>query len=237
MVDIIKDLGLRLQPKRISVDYELAAINSFKEAFSGAKILGCFFHLTKNIKKRLGDYHLLGRYNNDAEFAVNVRMVSALAFVRIADLDEAVDELSAALPNELQELLQWFEDNYIGRPNRRGNGRRPPLFHPEIWSVYDRVISETDRTNNHAEAAHRRLQCELSMDHPTIWKFINTLKKIQCGRDVFYEKLRAGFEPPHKLKKYVQADIRIKNIVTEYTTTRTFVEYLKAIAHNYEMAA
>ncbi len=52
-----------------------------------------------------------------------------------------------------------------------------------MWNVYDRVLNDQDRTNNHAEAAHRRVQTELGMDHPTIWKLIDGLQKVQKGRE------------------------------------------------------
>jgi len=44
----------------------------------------------------------------------------------------AIDALDAYLPEELQPLLEWFEDNYIGRLNRNGRGGRPARFLPSI---------------------------------------------------------------------------------------------------------
>ena len=86
----------------------------------------------------------------------------------------------------------------VGTIQRRPNStrRRPPVFPLEMWTVHDRVVQHLDRTNNHAEAAHRRIQAELQIDHPTLWKFIDGLKKVQKGRDVFHEQLVAGHAPP-----------------------------------------
>lgn len=234
MLNMLKDVEENLNPRKISCDFELAAITAFKDAFPNAEILGCFFHLTKNLKKHLGEHHLIGRYNNDADFALQARMITSLAFVPIQDLDNAINELSAMLPLELEPLLQWFEDTYVGRPNRHGNGRRRAFFGPEVWSVYNRVLTNADRTNNHAEAAHRRLQTELSMNNPTIWNLITGLKTIQRGRDVFFEHLLAGNEPPRKKRKYLEADTRIRNLVQDYHN-RNIIQFLRGISHNYEM--
>ncbi|GCC40100.1 hypothetical protein chiPu_0024094 [Chiloscyllium punctatum] len=38
-------------------------------------------------------------------------------------IDKYLDALATELPQELQDLLSWFEDTYVGRQNRRGNGR------------------------------------------------------------------------------------------------------------------
>lgn len=234
MINRLKELVPDLSPEKISCDFELAAINAFKDAFPEAEILGCLFHLAKNLRKHLGSHHLMGRYKNDANFALQSRMITSLAFIPTGDLDEAVDRLATELPVDLQPILQWFEDSYVGRPNRRGNGRRPPIFSPQIWSVYNRVLDGTDRTNNHAEAAHRRLQTELAMDHPTIWKFIDVLRKVQKGRDIFLEQLVAGHAPPQKRRKYIEADNRIHRIVVDYRN-RDLIQYLRGISHNYEM--
>ena len=59
-----------------------------------------------------------------------------LCFVPESHMDDYIDALSRDLPDELQPLLNWFEDNYVGRPMRRGNGRRPPIFPIEMWNQY-----------------------------------------------------------------------------------------------------
>lgn len=229
----IKDIWPDFSPETISVDFEQAAISSAVAAFPRCSIHGCFFHLVKNLKKKLGDMNMIRNYNNDAEFALAARCIAALAFVPIGRLGDAVEELEDHLPTELVPLLNWFEDVYVGRPNRNG-GRRRATFAAEIWNLYDRVINDQNRTNNLAEAAHRKLQTELRMDHPSIWRLIDGLKIIQRNRDAMYERFLQGECPPRKRKKYLLADERIKNIVCTFHN-RTIYEFLRGLAHNFLM--
>ena len=74
----------------------------------------------------------------------------------------------------------------------------------------------------------------IGIHHPTIWKLIDGLHKMQKGRDAYYEKLLAGHQPPQKLKKYKDADRRIHETVLRCENMGT-VEYLKSLAHNYQM--
>lgn len=181
MLEMIKEIQPGLRPTSISCDFEVAAFQAMKDAFPEVEIRGCFFHLVQNMHKQLSRLSLQTRYRNDVNFALQCKMIPALAFVPLSDIDEAIDFLAAQLPPELIEVLDWFEDYYVGRVNRRGNGRRPSMFPPEMWNMYERVLNHQDRTNNHAEAAHRRLQTELGMEHPTIWKLIASLRKVQKG--------------------------------------------------------
>lgn len=234
MFQMINALLPGLQPKGIYCDYEHAAFSAMKQCFPEVELRGCFFHLAHNIQKQLKHLGLQQLYNNDPDFALKAKMIVALCFVPVPHMDTYIDALSDDLQDELQPLLNWFEDNYIGRPLRRGNGRHSPLFPIEMWNQYDRTIAGEDRTNNHAEAAHRKIYAELGMNHPVIWKFIDGIRKIQKGRDAYYEQLVAGNPPNQKLLKYIKADERILNIAKQFDS-RAPLEYLRGLAHNYEL--
>lgn len=225
-----------LQPNSLSIDFEIAAFQEAQSAFPNAQIFGCLFHLVRNMKKKLTDEQLLGRYNTDAEFALQARMIVATAFVPITSIDTALDVLNdvqTGLDRQLQPVVDWLEDNYVGRLNRNGT-RRNPIFPPRMWSMYERTINGLHRTNNHAEAAHRRLQSVLQMDHPSIWRFIDGLKKIQKERDTFFEQMVAGNPPPVKRRKYRDADARILTLVNDFNN-RPMNEFLRGVAHNFEI--
>lgn len=233
MFEAIKQMWPQLNPISISIDFEQAAIGAVKTVFPECAIFGCMFHLTKNLRKKLSNEGLLNRYNTDAEFALAARMVISLSFVPIPDLDDALEALTIELHDDLAPILNWFEDYYVGRINRNRT-RRAATFPPDTWNVYQRTINGENRTNNHAEAAHRRMQAEFGVDHPTIWKFIDGIRGIQKGRDTMYEQFIRGDQPPMKRQKYIAADERIMRIVDSYEA-RNIIEYVRGLAHNFLM--
>jgi hypothetical protein len=233
MFEAIKDLWPHLNPSSISIDFEQAAIGAVRAMFPNCAIHGCLFHLTKNMRKKLADEGLLRRYNMDPDFALVTRMIVALSFVPIEDLDVALEALGNEIMEDLTPIINWFEDVYVGRQNHNRTRRRA-LFPPHMWSVYERTVNGEDRTNNYVEAAHRRLQAEFGMDHPNIWKFIDGIRAVQKGRDLVYEQFVRGDQPPVKRRKYVAADFRIRRIVESYRE-RNIIEYLRGISHNFLM--
>lgn len=235
MFRAIRDIWPQLNPSSVSMDFELAAINAATVIFPNSEIFGCLYHLTSNMKKKLCTEGLHQRYSTDPQFALAARMIVALAFIPVTDLDDAMDALSTwnEFPEELRPVIEWFEDTYMGRLLRSGR-RRPATYPSAMWSVHERTLNDEARTNNHAEAAHRRLQAELGVEHPTLWKFIDGLRSVQKGRDLFMEQYLRGEAPPNKRRKYVEADKRIKRIVQSYAE-RTKLEYLKGVSHNFVM--
>jgi hypothetical protein len=185
------------------------------------------------LKKRLAETGLIAQYQTSADFALSALMILALAYVPVDRVSDSFDALSDASPDDLQPVLDWFEDSYVGR--RRPNGtRRPPLFPIAMWSCYERVLHDQDRTNNHAEAAHRAMQTELQMDHPSIWRLIDALRRVQKKRDQQFEQMVSGAQPPQKRRKYRNADERIRLLVSQFAQ-RPILEYLRGIAHNFEI--
>ncbi|KAB0804208.1 hypothetical protein PPYR_01178 [Photinus pyralis] len=96
------------------------------------------------------------------------------------------------------------------------------------------ALNNEDRTNNHAEAINRMLKSQLGIQHPTIWQFINTIRKLQKGRDLYYEQLIAGNRHPLKLRKYRDTDQRILRLVEDFIN-REPIDFLRGIAYNYQM--
>ena len=71
----------------------------------------------------------------------------------------------------------------------------------------------------------------LGVTHPTLWKFIDGLKRCQKLRDVEIEQLIAGRQPPAKKTMYVLRDARIERIVRDYAN-RAILDYLRGLSHN-----
>ena len=137
------------------------------------------------------------------------------------------------MPNELEPILSWFVNTYIGRI--RNNGTRAlPTFPYAVWNVYHRTLVGSDRTNNFAEASHRKLQTGFGVAHPMLWKFLDCLKKIQKCYDADYERYVACHNPAHKRRRYVEADNRILNKVRNYDANN-ITEYLRGLSDNYHM--
>jgi hypothetical protein len=157
-------------------------------------------------------------------------MISALAFVPPADVTEAFEVLCDHVPRELHPVMDYFEDNYIGRLTRRGV-RRPPLFPIDLWNVFQRVQEGNARTTNVVEAWHRSIQTIIGEVHPSIWKLIKGLGRCQKLRDLEIEQLAAGHQPPRRRPAYENVNNRIENIVAHYPE-RNLLDYLRGISHN-----
>jgi len=84
---------------------------------------------------------------------------------------------------------------------------------------------------NAVEAWHREIQSLLSEIHPTIWKFINGLRRYQKLKDTEIEALIAGQNAAQRHPAYECVNRRIKNIVLDYQN-RDIIDYLRGLALN-----
>uniref|UniRef100_A0A915DTE7 MULE transposase domain-containing protein n=1 Tax=Ditylenchus dipsaci TaxID=166011 RepID=A0A915DTE7_9BILA len=100
----------------------------------------------------------------DFEIAA-IRMITAMAFVKPEEVMPVFEELWDLLPAELEPILTWMQKNYIGSISRRGVFVAPRFAH-SLWNVYERTLNGDHRTNNFAESANHRIQCELDVCHP-----------------------------------------------------------------------
>ncbi|CAF4569070.1 unnamed protein product, partial [Didymodactylos carnosus] len=76
--------------------------------------------------------------------------------------------------DDYQDILNYFEDTYIGRL-RPNNTRRQPIFSIKFWNMHTRTTQLSMSTNNSVEAWHRRIGCVFQCAHPTLWSFLQKL--------------------------------------------------------------
>ena len=168
------------------------------------------------------------------EFGLQLRIIAALSFVPPKDVVNSFEELCVVIRNQYDgdadEVLDYFEDTYIGR-FRRNASRRPPLFHIELWNMSHRTAEDLPRTNNNIEAWHNSFQANVSFPHPTYWKFLDILLREERIVRVRILQNQAGHAPVPKRSRYADCNTRILTIVDDYPN-RQVMDYLRHIAHN-----
>ena len=106
---------------------------------------GCFYYLCSNMWKRIQQSGLQERYINDPEFALHLRMISALAFVPPNDVQNLFDQLAALIRkqygNGADGVLDYCEDNYFRR-FRVNAPRDIPTFPIDFWNMLHRTDDE-----------------------------------------------------------------------------------------------
>ena len=215
-------------PKSVMVDFEKAAINAFQKVFntptSQISVSGCFFHLQKSILRKVQDLGLKINYETDSKFAHDVNKIGALAFLLPGDVQQGFDNLYSALPPIVEPLLDYFEDNYIGR--RRPNGRATPRYPVELWNMRERTLNDAMRTNNNAEAWHRRFNSVIDCEHPSLWVFIQSIQKEENYIHCQLVKTNAG-QSSQQSKKYLDYNKRLKALLaTPHSTLLRQVEFI-----------
>ena len=73
------------------IDFEQSMMDALDQVYPVVPQKGYLFHMSKNVYKRVQDEGMSQLYMNDEEFCTNIRMISALSFVPIADTIQVFD--------------------------------------------------------------------------------------------------------------------------------------------------
>ena len=233
-LDQLRILRPTANPTSVAMDYEMAEINSFRATFPNVDLRLCFFHLSQSIYRHLCKEGFQVRYGEDGDFRITATMIAALAFVPETDIILAFtilyDRIKKLIP-ELLVIMDYFEENYIGRTIGRNDRRKNPRYPPATWSVYLLVLEGEPRTNNGIEAFNNQISRGVAASHPTIWKIIDAFKKEITIAEQKVDAFRAGGDPPRRKRTYIANNNALKNVVNSYATMPIY-DYLRSIAHN-----
>ncbi|XP_025407409.1 uncharacterized protein LOC112681362 [Sipha flava] len=219
LFEALKSIKTGLSSETIMVDFEKAAMNAISKYFPGTKIRGCFFHFTQSVWRHVQQTGLQQQYIEDSEFALQIRMMTALSFVPLYDVEQAFNDLMdtnyyTTHEELLTPLTNYFEDTWIGRVDRR-NRRKPALFPVSLWNCHAYLKENILRTNNSVEGWHNIFSSTLNVIHPNIWKCIEVFKNEETLNKIQIEQCLLGNSTVVK-KKYKDFAARLKTVCYSY---------------------
>lgn len=148
----LKQLQPLLNPTDVTIDFEKAAINAIGHAFPLAEIHCCKFHFGQSVYRNVQKVGLQSIYRSDEEFAFQIKLLTALAFVPPDNVTDAFEELvetefysennESQHKEQIQQLVAYFQATYVYRVDRRGV-KHPPLYPPALWNVYEQTLTGT----------------------------------------------------------------------------------------------
>ena len=151
------------RPVKIVLDMEVAAYKAFLQVFHTEGILVavtfCLFHFRKAVLGKLGKYHCKEEAKS-GPFSKLVSRICCLPFVPAEHIitvaeDLLVNFINAHLPKTSLQACNWidyFRKTYVGTYDEMKDARKPPVYQPNLWSVYDAVLNSEPHTTNYAEA-------------------------------------------------------------------------------------
>jgi len=97
--------------------------------------------------------------------------------------------------------------------------------------MYQETLNGNARTNNYCEGFHKGLSYIIGAQHPTFWRFVEGLRKVQRKQEFTLSQTMAGSQPPPKKRKYKDYESRLKNVVSSYND-QNILDYLLNVASN-----
>lgn len=222
-------------PTNFTVDFEDGFIGAIVKVHPRCEINGCNVNFSQCISRNVQLCGLSTLYNNNAEFAHQIKHLAALAYVPVREVGNYCDTLLASkffLDNfdVLKPLaLEYFEKTWVGEKERNLR-RKEPVFAIEHWNVYNATLNKAPGTNNGVEGCNFGFTFLFDRDYVCFWTFVQALQKEQDSVENKIAKLDAGQPAAKRKAKYVRRDERLKRIAESFDTTRP-LDYLNNIAH------
>jgi hypothetical protein len=114
-------------------------------------------------------------------------------------------------PEELKPLASYFEKLYPGTSVVK------PLFPIQFWNVFDRVFEGITKTSNFFEGFHNKLNRNLVIKRPPMWRFMFNLNNIQRRCENSIAKVRAPDGLPRiQRKKYRLLNEKLLAVCNSY---------------------
>ncbi len=220
-----------IQPSKLILDFEKGAHQAFHQVYPDVPTAGCYFHLKQSVLRKVQEFGLKQRYEQDLDYQILVRSITALAFVPPAQVEELFDEICELFPEDeaSDNLLSYFKSTYIQGPVIRRR-QRAPSFPVPLWNHYEDALNMAPKTTNCVEGWHNALKAMFLSSHPSVWMFLRGIyKDISIQRLIIIQADTVNSCQPKK--KYKQLAERLSNKVSEFNDAVDKMKYIRSVAY------
>ncbi|XP_069058997.1 uncharacterized protein [Pleurodeles waltl] len=231
---IIKEKTMNKNPRKVILDFELTMINTITKLYPDTQIQGSFFHFSQAYWRKIQKSSLFEEYLSSSKLQYELRKLTALCFVPPDRVDEyytTITESEFFIQNEdkLTQLLNYFEETWIGHLSRSGR-RRKPRFHIELWNCYTTCLEGGAKTNNAIEEWHNSFSKSIGKRHPNLYNFMEVLKKEQSLQEMRLAQSLSGSLNPKVSKKSKEMSERLLGKMQQFLLMSP-LDYLDSLAY------
>ena len=171
---VLKKIKSLVDSPRVSefmVDFEAAMWSSLRKVFPDAKVIGCSFHWSQAVWRKIQSLGLAASYYQREGTHMFLRKVFALPLLPAAHIQPAYDDLHvrAKATALILPLMDYIQSTWVDG-----------ILTPEDWSVYGHAV----RTNNDLERWHRRLNFNVKTAPP----FYQSVEELHREAGIIREK-------------------------------------------------
>ena len=186
-------------------DFEIGIHIASMVIFDEVETMGCLFHFSQCIWKRVQEKGMVTAYNKSKKFKKFIRCVTALPFVKLSKLQATVDWLRNWNFNTTEEedfkdfMVDYIQDYWLDG-----------VFPPPIWNCRNR---QGGYTNNPHEGFNSNINKSVRIVHPNPWILGNKHKThLFQGETKAKTRQLGGMSPKPKLK-YLRQDEKRKRLI------------------------
>lgn len=206
--------------QKVVIDFESAIWGALRKVLPTVKIMGCVFHWTQALWRKIQALGLQSAYTSDNGTFKFLRRVMALPFLphdQIADVFDILQEKATTVP--LQEFMAYVEATWINSN----------VWPPSCWSVYKEAV----RTNNDVEGWHNSLNRRASgRCQMPFYLLINLLYREARLANLHIRLVSEMKLKRFQRKKYRNVQAKIFSYWEEYENgQRSSLRLLKACSH------
>lgn len=165
LLKLIKKQISDFQPAKITLDFEVAAINAFQQTFPEIIFKGCYYHFNRCLWKKAKSLKITTRV-----LKRHVSRCIGIARLPQSDIDEGYKYVIGRSPKDtkIKKFNKYFQNQWFKKEDF-GN-----------CSCANEII----RTNNNIEGWHRKINGFVGRTHPTLAHLLDVLDSEKSSYDL-----------------------------------------------------